>query len=647
MNQAFICDAVRTPFGRFGGALSSMRADDLAALPLKALLERNPGLDPALIDDVIYGCANQAGEDNRNVARMALLLAGLPQSVPGSTINRLCGSSLDAIGVAARAIKSGETQLMIAGGVESMSRAPFVMGKAESAFSRSMQMEDTTIGWRFINPQMKALYGVHSMPETAENVADEFAISRADQDAFALRSQLRTAAAQEAGRFADELIAVSVPQRKGEPLRFSRDEHPRSTSLEAQADCGLVPQAAVSPIVNACRHALIDFDALGQAAASAGNLAIPLVKQLTARVKAQDPDAARYVHWGATSQDAIDTGFVLQLRGALAATDSLLQSLIDAFAEQAQRYQHTVMPGRTWMQHALPVTFGLKLAGTLDTLLRWQQRLIEMRPRVLALQFGGAAGTLDSLKQQASQVAQALAQTLDLQLPDTPWHSQRDRFLEVGAWFAGVCGTLGKFANDFSLLMQTEVAEVGEPLAEGRGGSSTMPHKRNPVSCAAILTAAQRTPGLVATLYAGQIQQHERALGGWQAEWETLPELIMLVGGALAQTDMLVREMQVFVHKMRADLDITHGLIMAEAVTLALAEFIGKAEAHHRVEALCRQALDRNGLLVDLLAADPLVSQYLSRERLNALLDPATATGSAERFVRQVLARYQEQHHES
>ena len=224
MNQAFICDAVRTPFGRFGGTLATMRADDLAALPLKALLERNPGLDPSRIDDVILGCANQAGEDNRNVARMALLLAGLPESVPGSTINRLCGSSLDAIGVAARAIKSGETQLMIAGGVESMSRAPFVMGKAESAFSRNMQMEDTTIGWRFINPQMKALYGVHSMPETAENVADEFAISRADQDA-----------AQEAGRFADELIAVQVPQRKGEPLRFSRDEHPRSTSLEALA----------------------------------------------------------------------------------------------------------------------------------------------------------------------------------------------------------------------------------------------------------------------------------------------------------------------------------------------------------------------------------------------------------------------------
>lgn len=233
MNQAFICDAVRTPFGRFGGTLSSVRADDLGALPLKALLERNRGLDPARIDDVIYGCANQAGEDNRNVARMALLLAGYPETVPGSTINRLCGSSLDAIGVAARAIKSGETQLMIAGGVESMSRAPFVMGKAESAFSRSMKMEDTTIGWRFVNAQMKALYGVDSMPETAEKVAKEFGISRADQDAFALRSQMRTAQSQANGIFTDELIAVSIPQRKGEPLSFTQDEHPRSTSLEA------------------------------------------------------------------------------------------------------------------------------------------------------------------------------------------------------------------------------------------------------------------------------------------------------------------------------------------------------------------------------------------------------------------------------
>lgn len=235
MNQAFICDAVRTPFGRFGGTLASVRADDLAAIPLKALLARHPNLDPATIDDVIYGCANQAGEDNRNVARMALLLAGLPESVPGSTVNRLCGSSLDAIGIAARAIKSGETQLMIAGGVESMSRAPFVMGKAESAFSRSMKMEDTTIGWRFINAQMQAQYGVDSMPETAENVAQQFAISRADQDAFALRSQQRTAAAQEQGLFDRELVSVTVSQRKGEPRIFSADEHPRATSADALA----------------------------------------------------------------------------------------------------------------------------------------------------------------------------------------------------------------------------------------------------------------------------------------------------------------------------------------------------------------------------------------------------------------------------
>lgn len=235
MNQAFICDGVRTPFGRFGGTLSTVRSDDLAALPLKALIARHPNLDWSAIDDVIYGCANQAGEDNRNVARMALLLAGMSETVPGSTINRLCGSSLDALGVAARAIKSGETQLMIAGGVESMSRAPFVMGKAESAFSRNMKMEDTTIGWRFINPLMKAQYGVDAMPETAENVATDFNINREDQDGFALRSQLRTARAQEMGIFDDELIPVSIAQRKGEALLFTRDEHPRSTSIESLA----------------------------------------------------------------------------------------------------------------------------------------------------------------------------------------------------------------------------------------------------------------------------------------------------------------------------------------------------------------------------------------------------------------------------
>lgn len=416
---------------------------------------------------------------------------------------------------------------------------------------------------------------------------------------------------------------------------------------QAQAACGMVPPEAVGPIVAACRHEAIDFAALGEAAVGAGNLAIPLVKQLTAQVKAQDPEAARYVHWGATARTPSTPDWCSSCAGRWMPLRLCLSSCWRPWLSRRIVIAIPLMPGRTWMQHALPVTFGLKLAGTLDALLRWQQRLREMRPRLLALQFGGAAGTLDALKEKGPAVGLALAQILGLSLPDTPWHSQRDRLLEAGAWFAGVCGTLGKFANDFSLLMQTEVAEIGEPVAEGRGGSSTMPHKRNPVACAAILTAAQRTPGLMATLYASQLQQHERALGGWQAEWETLPELITLVGGALAQSEALVRDMQVFPQKMRADLDITHGLIMAEAVTLALAEFIGKAEAHHHIEALCRQALDRHYPLVDLLAADPQVSQYLSRERLTTLLDPATATGSAERFVRQVLARYQEQRDES
>jgi 3-oxoadipyl-CoA thiolase len=235
MNEAFICDAVRTPFGRYGGALASVRTDDLGAVPLRALMERNPRVDWAAVDDVVYGCANQAGEDNRNVGRMALLLAGLPQEVPGTTVNRLCGSSMDAVAIAARAIKAGEASLVLAGGVESMSRAPFVQGKATEAFSRAAKIEDTTIGWRFVNPLMKSRYGIDSMPETAENVAQEFGVARADQDAFALRSQQRAAAAIAAGRMADEIVSVSVAQKRGDPITVTTDEHPRATSLEALA----------------------------------------------------------------------------------------------------------------------------------------------------------------------------------------------------------------------------------------------------------------------------------------------------------------------------------------------------------------------------------------------------------------------------
>jgi acetyl-CoA acyltransferase len=233
MTDAFICDAIRTPFGRYGGALKDVRADDLGAVPIRALVERNPGVDWRALDDVIYGCANQAGEDNRNVARMSALLAGLPTDAPGATINRLCGSGMDAVGTAARAIKAGEARLMIAGGVESMTRAPFVMGKASSAFSRQADIFDTTIGWRFINPLMKQQHGVDSMPETAENVAVDFGISRADQDAFALRSQQKAARAQQDGTLAQEIVAVEIAQRKGDAIRVTLDEHPRETSLEA------------------------------------------------------------------------------------------------------------------------------------------------------------------------------------------------------------------------------------------------------------------------------------------------------------------------------------------------------------------------------------------------------------------------------
>ena len=235
MNEVFICDAIRTPIGRYGGALKDVRADDLGAVPLRALMQRNPQLDWSAIDEVIFGCANQAGEDNRNVARMSALLAGLPQSVPGTTMNRLCGSGMDAVGTAGRAIKSGEARLMIAGGVESMTRAPFVMGKADSAFSRVASLQDTTIGWRFVNPQMKALYGVDAMPETAENVADDYQVNRIDQDKFAVASKAKAAAAQANGILAQEITPVLVPQKKGEAISVEHDEHPRATSMEALA----------------------------------------------------------------------------------------------------------------------------------------------------------------------------------------------------------------------------------------------------------------------------------------------------------------------------------------------------------------------------------------------------------------------------
>jgi 3-carboxy-cis,cis-muconate cycloisomerase len=405
----------------------------------------------------------------------------------------------------------------------------------------------------------------------------------------------------------------------------------------AEARTGVIPASAAAPIAARCDASLLNLEELANSAASAGNLAIPLVKQLTALVAQADKDASKYVHWGATSQDAIDTGLVLQLRDALDLIEAELALFGDALAGLSERHRDTVVVGRTWMQHALPTTFGLKAAGWLDVVHRHQERLRDMRPRVLALQFGGAAGTLASLGDAGLAVAQALSEELRLALPDTPWHTQRDRVTEVATTLGMLVGSLGKMARDTSLHMQTDVAEAAEPAGEGRGGSSTMPHKRNPVACAAVLAAATRVPGLVATMLSGMVQEHERALGGWQAEWDTLPEIVQLAASALQQMHQTIAGLQVDDQRMRANLDTTHGLIMAEAVTLALGKKMGRLEAHKLVEAACHRAIQSDQHLKQALAQDPKISAELSTEQIDRLLDPSAYLGQATAFAERVL----------
>ena len=409
----------------------------------------------------------------------------------------------------------------------------------------------------------------------------------------------------------------------------------------AEAAHGVIPSAAVAPIAACCMAARLDLPALAEAAAAAGNLAIPLVKQLTALVLRDDAEAGKYVHWGATSQDAIDTGLVLQLRDALDLLDADLAALAEALAGLARAHRDTTMVGRTWMQHALPTSLGLKAAGCLDAVLRHQQRLREVRKRALALQFGGAAGTLASLGDKGMAVAATLAQELALALPDLPWHTQRDRVAEVATVLGLLTGTLGKMARDLSLLMQTDVAEAAEPSAPGRGGSSTMPHKRNPVGCAIALTAALRVPALVSTMLAGMVQEHERALGGWQAEWDTLPDIVLLTSGALRQMRDVAAGLQVDAGRMRANLDLTHGLIMGEAVMLALGAAIGRMAAHKLVEQASQQAAASGRHLRDVLGGDAEVSRHLSSEALDKLFDPANYRGAAGAFVDRVLASHE------
>ena len=346
----------------------------------------------------------------------------------------------------------------------------------------------------------------------------------------------------------------------------------------------VIPQSAVAAIVSSCRADLMDLDALAKSVSSAGNVAIPLVKQLTAVVAGTDADAARYVHWGATSQDVIDSGRVLQLRDAIDLITTDLAELADTLASLAHQHRATIMMGRTWMQHAQPTTLGLKIAGWLDAIMRHQDRLQALRTRVCILQFGGAAGTLASLGESGLTVATALAKDLSLALPALPWHTHRDRMGEVATTFGLLTGTLGKIARDIALHAQTEIAELAEPLVQGRGGSSTMPHKRNPVACSAVLACAMRVPALVSTMLTAMVQEQERALGGWQAEWETLPEIASLTSAALNQLREVTSGLSVDAARMRSNIDITQGLIMAEAVSLALAQHMGRAVAHELIE---------------------------------------------------------------
>lgn len=408
----------------------------------------------------------------------------------------------------------------------------------------------------------------------------------------------------------------------------------------AQASTGLIPSSAVAPIEAACRAELYDFEAMGLAIASAGNSAIPLVKMLGKQIASVSPEAERYVHLGATSQDVMDSGLVLQLRAALELIEQDLQQLGEVLAQQAQRYATTPLAGRTWLQQATPVTLGMKIAGWLGAVTRSRQRLQALKPRLLSLQFGGASGTLAALGDQALPVAHALAAELKLALPDQPWHTQRDRLVEFGAVLGMVAGSLGKMGRDISLLMQTEAAEVFEPSAPGKGGSSTMPHKRNPVGSAVLISAATRVPGLLSTLFSAMPQEHERSLGLWHAEWETLPQICCLVAGALAQALNIAQGLEVDAQRMAQNLDLTHGLVLAEAVSIELAQRVGRETAHHLLEQCCKRAVAEHRHLRAVLGDEPEITAQLSAAELDRLLDPAHYLGQATTWVERARAEH-------
>ena len=410
---------------------------------------------------------------------------------------------------------------------------------------------------------------------------------------------------------------------------------------EALARAGVIPESSVAPIRTAARADLYDMAVLAADAERAGNLLIPVVQHLTTRVAAADATAAGHVHWGATSQDVMDTALVLQLRAAVGDVVAALDRAAGAAADLARRHVDTPIAGRTWLQQATPTTFGLKAAVWLDGLARSRQRLAAALEGALVVQLGGATGTLSSLGPAGAAVAAALAALLDLLVPDIPWHTERGRLAEVACALGIACGTLGKIGRDLALLAQTEVGEAFAPAVPGRGGSSSMPHKRNPVAAATAAAGGVRAPGLVATMLAAMPQEHERACGGWQAEWDTLPALVdVALQSARAMAEALA-DLVVDAARMQVNLDAAGGVARAEGLVTALAPHLGRVNARAIVEGACARALAGGRALADVAAEEPLIVTHLDPTQISGALDPAGFTGSSRAFVDRVVERWQ------
>lgn len=432
--------------------------------------------------------------------------------------------------------------------------------------------------------------------------------------------------------FGDAEVSASLSDR----ARVQAMLDVEAALAEVESELGVIPRQAVAAIQAAAQADRFDLSAIAAAARSDGNLAIPLVRQLSHAVEAIDRDAARYVHWGATSQDIIDTGLVLQLQHAVPPIVRHLDRTIAAAAAHARRYIDTPMPGRTWLQQSTPITFGVKAAGWVDALSRQRKALADALEQTRVLQLGGASGTLASLGEHGATVAERLASRLGLRAPSMPWHAYRDRLAHFACVLGVTCGMLGKIGRDVSLLAQTEVGEAAEGQS---GGSSAMPHKQNPVGASVAVAASVRAPGLVATMLAAMPQEHERGVGGWQAEWTTLPELVLLTAGASRALAMVIDGLKIDAARMRANLESTDGLIASEAIAMALAAYVGRSEAHGIVELAARRAREAGGTLVDALGADPEVTRYLTRSDLERHLSPERYVAAARALVERVIGQ--------